>query len=302
MTDRLLALRMFVRTARSGSLSAAGRELGLSQPSVSRILSQLEEEVGATLLTRTTRAVVLTEAGQDYLMRIEPLLSALEEADHAARGAGALRGVLRIALPVSFGTREVVPRLPRFLERYCDLKVELGMTDARQDLVTEGFDVGLRVGSLPSPSAVIRKLAESPRVLVASPAYLERRGRPLAPGDLAAHAIVIGPGPTGTRVWAFTRQGGHTSLRVEARVSCSSNEGAIAAAVAGIGVANSSVWGCRAELDRGALVTILEDWPMEAMPAHAVYPLGRPASPAARAFVEYLAAQLQDERPGRQTP
>ena len=302
MTDRLLALRIFVRTARSGSLSAAGRELGLSQPSVSRILSQLEEEVGATLLTRTTRAVVLTEAGQDYLLRIEPLLAALAEADHAARGTGELRGVLRVALSVSFGAREVVPRLPSFLERHPDLRIELGMSDARQDLVAEGFDLGLRVGSLPSPSAIIRKLGEAPRLLVASPAYLERRGLPCVPGDLATHAVIVGPGAPGPRVWAFTKQGGHTSLRVEGRLTCSSNEGAIAASVAGLGVANTSIWGCRAELDRGVLVRILQDWPMEPTLAHAVYPLGRPASPAARAFVEYFAAQLQNDRRSCQTP
>jgi DNA-binding transcriptional LysR family regulator len=119
---------------------------------------------------------------------------------------------------------------------------------------------------------------------------------------LAAHAIVLGPGPSGPRIWEFTREGGHTSLRVEGRLACSSNEGAIAGAVAGLGVANTSIWGCRAELERGVLVRLLDDWLMEPMPAHAIYPLGRPASPAARAFVEYLATTWQNDVPARQPP
>src|ERR1700678_1128968 len=197
MTDRLLALRAFVRTAHSGSLSRAGRELGLSQPSVSRILAQLENEVGAALLTRTTRRVTLTEAGADYLARIEPLLSGLEEADHAARGTGELRGALRIALSSSFGVREVIPRLPGFLERHPALHVDLGVNDARQDLIADGVDVALRIGPMPDSSALARKLAGAARLLLASPSYLQRFDRPHAPSDLASHAVIIGPGAPG---------------------------------------------------------------------------------------------------------
>src|ERR1700749_3806885 len=116
MSDRLHALRLFVRVARTGSFSRAGRELGLSQPSASRIVAALEREVGAALLTRTTRALTLTEAGADYLARVEPILAALEEADHAARGTGELRGTLRIGISSSFATREVIPRLGAFLD------------------------------------------------------------------------------------------------------------------------------------------------------------------------------------------
>src|ERR1700685_1617439 len=129
MTDRLLALRTFVRTAHSGSFSRAARDLGFSQPAVSGILAQLETEVGAKLIVRTTRALALSEAGVDYLARIEPLLSALEEAEHAARGTGELRGLLRIAVSSSFGVREVIPRLPKFLELHPALRIDLGISD-----------------------------------------------------------------------------------------------------------------------------------------------------------------------------
>ncbi len=293
MTDRLLALRTFVRTAHSGSFSRAARDLHLSQPSISRILAQLEAEVGARLLVRTTRAVSLTEAGADYLARVEPLLAALEEADHAVRGTGELRGVLRVAVSSSFGVREVIPRLPRFLERHPALRIDLGINDQRQDLVVDGVDVALRLGSLPDSSVVARKLADAPRVLAASPAYLERRGRPRNPGDLAAHAVIIGPGSAGPSAWTFSRNGQTQSVRVEGQLITAVNEGAVAGAVAGLGITLTSLWGCRAEIERGDLLRIMEDWTMEPVEAHALFPSGRAASPAARAFIDYLARELE---------
>ena len=131
MSDRFFALRLFARIAHTGSFSRAGRELGLSQPSASRIAAELERDVGAALLTRTTRGVTLTEAGADYLARIEPLLTALEEADHAARGTGELRGMLRVALSIGFGMREVIPRLPAFMQRHPALRIDLLMRRPR---------------------------------------------------------------------------------------------------------------------------------------------------------------------------
>jgi DNA-binding transcriptional LysR family regulator len=292
MTDRLLALRILMRTARSGSFSRAGRELGLSQPSVSRILAQLEKEVGAALLVRTTRAVTLTDAGVDYLARVEPLLSALDEADHAARGTGELRGALRVALSFSFGVREVIPRLPKFLEHHPALRIDLGINDARQDLVADGVDVALRLGPLPDSSAVARKLAQAPRLLAASPAYLELRGWPRNPGDLAAHAVIIGPGGAAPNAWSFTKDGRRASVRVEGQLTTAANEGATAGAVAGLGITLTSLWGCRAELERGDLAQVMEDWTMEPVELHALFPAGRAASPAARAFIDYLAPLL----------
>jgi DNA-binding transcriptional LysR family regulator len=186
MSDRLEALRLFSRVARTGSFSAAGRELGLSQPSVSRIVADLEREVGAALLTRTTRAVTLTEAGSDYLARIEPILSALEEADHAARGTGELRGVLRVAVSSSFAVREVIPRLPAFLAPHPALRVDLLMNDQRQDLLGEGIDVALRFGALADSTAIARRLGTAraywwPRPLILRKPVLRDRWRTSLP-------------------------------------------------------------------------------------------------------------------------
>ena len=175
MRDRFVALKVFTRVARLGSFSRAARELGISQPSVSRITADLEREVGAALITRTTRALILTEAGADYLARIEPLLDALEEADLAARGTGELRGSLRIGVSSSFAVREVIPSLPEFMESHLDLHVQLVVADQHQNLIVEGVDLAFRFGALLDSSATARLLDASPRLILASPGRAEAR-------------------------------------------------------------------------------------------------------------------------------
>lgn len=294
MTDRLTALKLFARVAHAGSFSRAGRELGLSQPSVSRVIAALEQEVGAGLLTRTTRALTLTEAGADYLARIEPILAALEEADYAARGTGELRGVLRVALSSSFAVREAIPRLAGFMREHPNLRIELLMNDQRQDLVNEGIDVAFRFGTLPDSNATARRLGATPRMLVASPAYLQRAGTPRVPADLAQHDAIVGPAGGGGEGWAFTQNGRTVSMRVQGRLTASVNEGSIAAAVAGLGIASTGSLGCRAELAGGTLVRVLADWQMAPVDVHAVFPAGRAAKPASRALAEHLAGALRE--------
>jgi DNA-binding transcriptional LysR family regulator len=292
MSDRLLALRLFIRVARTGSFSRAGREFRLSQPSVSRVVASLEREVGATLFTRTTRAVTLTEAGADYLARIESILSALEEADHAARGTGEIRGLLRVGLSSSFAVREVIPRLPPFMACHTALRIDLLMNDQRQDLLGEGVDVALRFGPLPDSSATARKIGSVQRILAAAPAYLEKAGLPKTPADLADHAIIIGPAGSDADAWTFRRDNHVMTAGVESRLTISANEGAIAAAVAGLGIVSTGYWGCLLELRHGALVQVLPDWRLAAAEVHALFPAGRAAKPAARAFTDYLAREL----------
>lgn len=294
MNDRLQALRLFQRVARLGSFSRGGRERGLSQPSASRIIAELEREIGATLFIRTTRAVTLTEAGADYLARIEPLLASLDEADHIARGTGELRGTLQVAISSSFGVREVIPRLPAFMARHPALRINLQISDERQNLVVEGVDIAFRLGPLADSTAVARKLATAPRVLVAAPDYLARAGTPQSPAELANHAVIIGPVADPEQHWSFVRESRRLSVRVDGRLSAAANEGAMAAAVAGMGIARASLWGCRAELADGRLRQILADWAMDSVELHAVFPGGRAASPAARAIADYLAAAIAE--------
>ena len=291
MNDRLIALKLFVRVAQTASFSAAARELGLSQPSASRIIAGLESEVGASLFTRTTRAVTLTEAGARYLARIEPILIALEEADLEARGTAELRGTLRVGLSSSLGIREVIPRLGLFMDRHPALRVELLMDDQRQHLVAEGVDVALRFGSMADSTAVARRIAVWPRILAAAPAYIERKGMPTRPTDLANHAFVLGPGHA--PVWSFFQDRRKLSVNVESRLIATVHEGAIAAAVAGLGIISSVLGGCSLELSSGKLVRVLSDWEMETVELHAVFASGHAAKPSARAFSEFLHFELQ---------
>jgi DNA-binding transcriptional LysR family regulator len=293
MNDKLLALRVFVRVARTGSFSAAARELDLSQPSVSRIIGGLEKDVGGALVIRTTRAVTLTDIGNDYLTRVEAILASLEEADHAARGSRELRGSLRVAMPSSFGVREIVPLMPGFLARHPSLNVSLLMSDQRQDTIKEGIDVALRLGALADSSATARLIGRTQRMVVASPTYLKARGTPKRPEDLAAHAAIVGPAGTTAGTWFFQKGGQKVSARINSRLNVSVNEAAIAAAVAGIGVVTTALWGCRAELASGSLIQLLPDWKMSEVEAHGMFTPGRRPKPAARALVEYLIAELR---------
>jgi DNA-binding transcriptional LysR family regulator len=292
MSDRLFALRLFTRVARTGSFSRAGREFRLSQPSASRIVASLEREVGAALFTRTTRAVTLTEAGADYLARVESILGALDEADHAARGTGEIRGLLRVGLSSSFAVREVIPRLPPFMACHKELRIDLLMSDQRQDLLGDGVDVALRFGPLPDTSATARKIGNVQRLLAAAPAYLDKAGRPATPADLADHAIIMGPAGLEADGWTFRRDKETVTARIESRLAISANEGAIAAAVAGLGIVSTGYWGCLAELKSGALLPVLTDWQMATAEVHALFPAGRAAKPAARAFADYLVREL----------
>lgn len=294
MSDRLFALRLFTRVARTGSFSKGGEELGVSQPSASRIVAELEREVGTALMTRTTRGLTLTEAGSDYLARIEPILAALEEADHAARGTGELRGNLRVALTMGWGVREVIPLLPAFMRLHPALHIDLLMDDRHQDLIADGIDVALRFGVPADSRAIARHLGATPRLLVASPDYLARAGSPDTPESLASHEVIYGPLGIGLETCTFQRDGRTTSVRVKGRLTTSVNMAAVAAAVAGLGIASVALWNCRAELASGALVQVLTDWTMEPLQLHAVFTAGRAAKPAARAFVDHIAATLHD--------
>ncbi len=294
MGDHLLALRLFVRVARKGSFSAAGRELGIPQSTASRMIADLERGIGASLLVRNTRAVTLTDAGSDFLSRLELILVELDEAEHAARRTEGLRGILRVGLGSSLAAREVIPRLPAFLDRHPELRVDLTLNDHRQDLVTEGLDLALRFGPLPDSSIIARPIRVWSRILTASPAYLAKAGVPQTPGDLSAHEIIVGPLSV-TTTWSFHKDGGPTtSVRVDGRLRIAGNEAAIAAAVAGMGIVMTSSVAVRSEVENQHLTRVLEDWDLGRVELNAVYPGGKAVKHSARAFTDFLINVLRD--------
>ncbi len=293
MNDRLKTLRLFVRVAYTQSFSQAGRELGLSQPSVSRLISDLEKEIGGTLLQRHTRAVSLTEAGAAYLARVEQILADIDDADYQARDTDELRGHLRIGASSSFATRELVPRLSRFAARHPELTIDICIDDERQDLVTESLDLALRVGELRDSGAVARRIGRWPLVLAASPSYLQAMGTPQVPGDLASHRLVSNS--VNRSDSCSFRRGEHVeSIRLTSRLSISLNEVCVAAAVAGLGIVYTGTLALSCELGDGRLVQVLPDWDAGGFEVNAVFPSRRAIKASARAFAEFLAHEMTE--------
>jgi DNA-binding transcriptional LysR family regulator len=298
MSDRLRELTAFVRAGETGSFSRAAHELGVSQPSVSRMVADLEARMGVKLLLRTTRHVTPTDAGRAFLERARLILSDLDDAENAARGVDSLRGMLRVALSGAFGTREVIPRLPGFAAQHPKLRIELLMSDRTEDLIVEGADMALRLGPLPDSGFGARLLGKAQRLVVASPGYIARKGLPRTPAGLAGHDCIFGPGLSGRSGWSFTRSGKAKSATVQGTITVTSADGVIACAKAGLGIALASRWMCRAELEAGDIVAILSDYPLDWVELHAIYPGGRRPSLKARAFSDYLAAQLKHANEG----
>jgi DNA-binding transcriptional LysR family regulator len=298
MSDRLRELTAFVRAGETGSFSRVARELGVSQPSISRMVASLEARLGVKLLLRTTRHVTPTDAGRVFLERARQILGELDDAENAARGVDSLRGTLRVALSGAFGIREVIPRLPGFAAQHPKLGIELLMSDRTEDLIAEGADMAFRLGRLADSGFGVRLLGKAPRFAVASPAYLARRGTPQTPAGLANHDCILGPGLSGRTGWRFTRSGRATSITVAGPIKVASADGVVACAKAGLGIALASRWMCRAELEDGDLVAILSDYHLDWVELHAVYPGGRRPSLKVREFSDYFAAQLMHKNEG----
>ncbi|WP_152223529.1 LysR family transcriptional regulator [Pseudomonas sp. SCB32] len=295
----LITYRLFTRVARLGSFSAAARENGLSQPQVSRMIAELESDLGTLLLARSTRAVVPTAAGAEFLARMEPILAALEEAEQSVREGGKLRGVVRISMSTSVGVREVIPRLTSFAAQHPDLHIQILLADHWQDLVRENVDVAIRLGRLLDSSATSRQIMTIRRVILASPAYLRAAGEPRIPEDLQGHRIIGGPASAVPHAWTFQRDGETRVIKLEPHFSTDENEGAVAAATAGLGITSTTAWACRRELESGELVTLLNDWETELVPVHAYFPHGPRTRSAGRALIEHLVASLVGEAPGQ---
>lgn len=293
MSDRLQELAVFVRAAESGSFSKAARELGLSQPSVSRIIGDLETRLGVKLLLRTTRSIAVTDAGALFLTRAREVLADIEDAEDAARGVDSLRGTLRITMPIVYGTRNIIPRLPKFLKAHPFLRVELSVADERQNLVVEGTDVAIRLGPLDDSGFGARKLATVSRFLVAAPSYLAERGTPKTPADLAAHDCIFGPGLFGRTTWSFTRNGAETSVDVRGRITTDSGPGVFASVLAGLGIAMTSPVMAGPEIEAGALVPVLKSYKLAPVDVYAVFPAGPRPSTKVRTLVDFLAEELR---------
>lgn len=256
--SRLQAMELFVSAVREGSFSAAGRRAGLSPASVSRQVAALEAALNIQLLNRTSRTLVLTEAGREYLARLEPILQNIAEAEAAASALQTTpRGTLRVHSRLMFGMRVVAPLIPAFQDRYPELRVELRLAEHPARLAEEEIDIDLRIGAPPDAQLMQRRLLRSERVLVASPAYLSRMPPVAAPRDLLAQrclAYWLGPEDV---VWRFLAAGGMEELRIAAHFASNNGEVLRQMAIAGHGIALLDDYTVREELESGRLVRLL---------------------------------------------
>jgi DNA-binding transcriptional LysR family regulator len=289
--DRYQAMATFVRVVETGSFSAAARQLNVGQPAVSKTIAQLEGRLQVSLLTRSTHRLTPTEAGTRFYERAKAAIQEADEAELAARGAGAgLSGCLRVSAATTFARLYILPLLPRFLEDHPELEIDVILDDRVIDLIAEGIDVSLRMGALPDSSAVARRLATGGRSVFATPTYLARAGMPQSPADLADHETIIYSQLTDD--WSFTRDGTVASVTVRGRVRVNAAEGLRAAVLADMGLTIGSDWMFGPELASGRVRRVLQDWSLPPIDLWAVFPAGRMSSAKARAFASFVEAAL----------
>ncbi|WP_312436604.1 LysR family transcriptional regulator [Janthinobacterium sp.] len=295
--DQLTALRALRRVVELGSFTAAANALGISHSIVSRQIRQLEHQLGAQLLNRTTRRFALTAAGQQYYLASRDILDALDAADRAVMQQQALpSGSLRINAPMAFGALELAAWLPQFAAQYPQLQLDLVCNDRMVDLIEEGFDVALRLArGLPDSTLVARRLASSRMVAVASPAYLARHGVPATPPQLAHHQCLLYTLADHPDTWTFTDADGATQA-VTVRGSLQANTGIAlrTAALGHMGIASTAAFIVRDELASGALVQVLPGYTLAPRTLYALYPHSRHLSPKVRALVDFAVAWYRD--------
>jgi len=288
----LVDLKTFARVAASSSFAQAARGLGVTASAASRGVARLEAHLGLKLFVRTTRSVRLTEAGSAFLERIKRVLAELEEAESAALHERKVpHGLLRIELPLALGVRRVVPMLPAFCLRYPAIELEVRSNDRFVDLVAEEVDVALRVGQLVDARLLARRVGTSRVVTLAAASYLKKHGRPRAPEDLARHVCLTFRSSNSGRIraWRFAKGERQTEL-VPARAHVfSSTEALLAAASAGLGVAQVLDFSAEAALARRDLVRILQDREAPGPPISLVYRAERAELPKVRAFCDFIA-------------
>ncbi len=288
-------METLVLVIETGSFSSAARRLGVGQPAISKTVAQLEDQLGVKLLTRSTRGLTPTEAGLNFYERAKRALEEAEEAELAARGAGAgLTGKLRVCAAVTFARLHLVPHMPAFLARHPDLELEVVLDDRTIDLVQEGIDVALRMGALPDSSLTARRIGESPRAVLGTADYFARRGEPATPGELIAHEAVVyvQTGLATGDIWTFHRGGSEVAVTVKGRLRLSAAEGVRAAVLADAGVTIASHWMFTPELASGKVKAVLTDWELPPVGLWAVFPAGRAATTKARTFIAFVEETL----------
>lgn len=288
----------FAKVVDAGGFTAAARQLNLSRAMVSRLVQQLEDDLGTRLLNRTTRRLSLTEAGRAYHERCVALLNELATLDSSVTELShEARGTLRVNAPVSFGALHVAPFVAGFLQVHARAAVELTLNDRFVNLVEEGYDVAIRIGQLADSSLVARRLAPVRLCVCASPAYLEAHGSPAEPADLVRHNCLTYRYSAQGDEWRFERGDARQSVRVRGNLDANSGEALLQAGLRGLGVVLQPTFIVADALRRGDMVPVLSEWTPPTLAVYAVYPHRRHLATKVRLFVDFLAEHLGQEHP-----
>ena len=284
-------LAIFAKVLELRSFAAAASELALSKATVSKAVTRLEERLGARLFNRTSRRLALTDAGQKLSARAARLLADGETLENEALAQSmAPRGLVRLAVPMTFGVKAVAPILPEFLAQYPDVSIDLHLSDAMVDLIGEGFDAGLRIASLPDSSLIARRLCAMPRHTVAAPSYLKRYGRPTHPMHLAQHRCLGYSYLSTPGVWHFTNsKGEEASVRPAGPLRVNNGEALMPALLAGLGIADLPDFIVGDAIASGEVEVILKDWKQREGAVHLVTPPGGPRPVRVEVLADFLA-------------
>jgi DNA-binding transcriptional LysR family regulator len=291
-------LAIFAKVVELRSFARAATELALSKATVSKAVSRLEQRLGARLFNRTSRRLALTDAGQKLSERAARLLADGEAAENEALAQSATpRGLVRFAVPMTFGVSKVAPILPEFLEAYPDVAIDLHLSDAMVDLIGDGFDAGLRIASLPDSSLIARRLCAMPRYTVASPAYLKRHGRPTHPMHLAQHKCLGYAYLSTPDVWHYTNAAGEqVSVRPAGPLRVNNGEALMPALLAGLGIADLPDFIVGDAVSSGEVEVILKGWKQAEGAVHLVTPPGGPRPARVEVLADFLTRHFAREK------
>jgi len=292
--DKISAMQIFRRVAEAGSFSAVSREMKLSQPTISKQIAALEENLGIKLLSRSTRQLNLTDAGQRYYERCCLILDELSETEADIRQQqNTPTGLLRVNMPIAAGRIKILPYMWEFLNNYPDLKIDTIFDDSYVDLVKEGVDVAIRIGELADSSLVARKIGVIPRYMVASPAYLEKYGEPLSLQELEQHNCMVYNLLNTHNEWHFDGKHGKQKVTVHGHFSSNSPDAIRQAVIQGQGIAVILGWIVEEDIARDKMKVIMKDYTPTALDINAVFPQRRFMPAKVSQFVDYLQEKLQ---------
>ena len=284
----------FVKAVEAGGFSAAARQLGLTPSALSKLVSRLEDRLGAQLMQRTTRRLQLTVEGEAFFGRARTILAAMDEAEsEVTEAVSSPRGLLRIHCGSTFGMHQLAPAIPRFQERHPSVSLELTISDERLSMMQEGVDLAIRIGPLEESSLVARRICNLERVIFAAPAYLARYGTPRTPDDLQQHNCLWITSLPQLKRWPFDTDDGIRVVNVSGNIAANHAETVMQLALAGVGITRLADVVVATALRAGTLVPILTDWHhVEPVPLYVTYPSGRNLSPKVRAMVEFLVEEF----------